>query len=429
MVESVSLSTEDTVRRSKVALTPTLCQRTKPAASKVVLWDAKVLGLCLVITPAGNRSWWFVPRRDGKQIWVKLGEYQEVRDPKNPGSSWTVEAARGEAAMLRKQHDLGEDVRALVKEMRDPRTFAELVKAWEGSIRYQRFAVKTKQTYASALKNHILPVIADRLVRSIRFRDVEGLYQAIATKREPPMEKQAGGCLKLVGQILDYGEDLGWREEGAANPCRKVKGMPKGVRGRVAKAEELGRIGEALEDGVKRSIIFLVAVSGLRISEACALRWEGVDLERKILTVGEHKTMRKTGAKAVPINPAMEEILVAQQGHVGPWVFRGFKGSHFQAVTVQIWWAKLMRTLGIEGLIIHDLRRTYMTVGAELGFPPADMGVLGGHKIPGMQHAYVHLSPGGILAQASAATGAWMLEALNGKSPQIGIRPGGLAVG
>jgi integrase len=122
----------------------------------------------------------------------------------------------------------------------------------------------------------------------------------------------------------------------------------------------------------------------------------------------------------------MEVVLRAQSGHLGKWVFRGLKGSHLQAVTVQIWWADLMRTLKIEDLIIHDLRRTFQTCGVELGFPPGDMDVLVGHKLPGMQATYVHLSPGGILAQASAVTSAWMAAALDGKSPRIGERIGGL---
>jgi hypothetical protein len=37
-------------------LTPTICHRTKPEATKNVLWDAGILGLCLVITPAGVRT-------------------------------------------------------------------------------------------------------------------------------------------------------------------------------------------------------------------------------------------------------------------------------------------------------------------------------------------------------------------------------------
>lgn len=409
------------MKRSQVTLTPTLCQRTKPGPRRLTIWDAEVLGLGLVIEPSGTRTWYFVARRDKKPIWVRIGEYQRARG-ENPGECWTLDAAREEGARLRKLHDQGKDIRAAVREMRKPRDLAELAAQWQASVAYRELAARSRATYDGYLKNHILPEAGKRLVADLHHRDIVEVHRAI---EEKGILVTAGNCVQLLSVLMDYAVDLGWREWGE-NPCRKVKVVPSGARTRIAKAAELALINEAMGAGVKPSIIRLVAVSGMRIEECCALEWRGVDLEAKTLTLWKHKTFKAMGPKVLPINPTMEAILRDQAGHLGKWVFRGLKGNHFQAVTVQIWWADLMRTMQIADLQIHDLRRTFQTTGAELGFPPGDMDVLVGHKLPGMQATYVHLSPGGILAQASAATSAWIGAALNGEGPRIGVRVGGL---
>jgi hypothetical protein len=96
-----------------------------------VLWDSIVLGLALVITPkvetaGGRRTWFFVGRRQGKQVWVRIGEYMKARIGQDEADVWTVESARAEAGKLRKIHDDGGDIRAVTMEKRKPKTLAEL---------------------------------------------------------------------------------------------------------------------------------------------------------------------------------------------------------------------------------------------------------------------------------------------------------------
>ena len=408
------------MKRSQVTLTPTLCQRTKAGSKRITLWDAEVLGLGLVVEPSGTRSWYFVARREGKPLWIRIGEYQKQRG-EDPGAVWTLDAARGEAARLRKLHDQGKDIRAAVKEMRKPRTLAELALEWQGSVAYRELARRSRDNYGGYLKNHIIPHSGKRLVADLHHRDIVALHKAVEDKG---FLIAATYVVKTVSVLMDYAVDLGWREWGE-NPCRKIKMVNSTPRSRIAKAAEMAVIGAGMGTSSKAAIIRLVAVSGMRIEECCGLEWRGVDLEAGTLSIFDHKTKKKAGVKVVPLNAEMAAVLQAQRGRLSPWVFPGMK-DHLKAVTVQVWWAGLMRELKIDNFHIHDLRRTFQTTGVELGYPPGDMDVLVGHKLPGMQATYVHLSPGGILAQASAVTSAWMAAALDGKSPRIGERVGGL---
>jgi|GEM_PF-5469406 len=129
------------MRRSKVALTPTLCQRAKSVdGKKKTLWDGSTLGLALVVTPNGIKTWWFVARREGKQIWIRIGEYQKPRNGQEPGAVWTVDAAQGEAARLRKLHDEGKDIHALAQAKRTPKTLDDLIAHYLDSRKAKKLA-------------------------------------------------------------------------------------------------------------------------------------------------------------------------------------------------------------------------------------------------------------------------------------------------
>lgn len=410
-----------TLKRSQVNLTHTICHRTKPGATKKVLWDAGVLGLGLVITPAGTRTWWFVARRLGKQIWVRIGEYHAARSEEHKGEVWTVDAARDEAGRLRKLHDQGKDIRNAMKEQRKPHTFAALAADYRASVGFRQMALRTRMAYDGYLDNHVLPLIGKRLVADLAYSDIVAMQIKIENKKTPPMSVTAGYAVKLVSTMFDYAADIGWRARNA-NPCNGVKVVGSKERTRVLTADELAKLSEAMGESENASLARLLAVSGMRISETCSLEWSCVNLETKVLTIQEHKTKKTMGNKVIPINAAMEKIIRSQAGKLGPWLFRGKKGNHRKAVSVQGWWARVIKSAGIKNATLHDLRRTFQTVGVELGFPPGDMDVLVGHKLPGMQATYVHLSPGGILAQASAATSEWIAAAMEGESPRVGER-------
>ena len=410
------------MRRSQITLTPTICQRTKPGPSKVVLWDGVALGLAFLVTPAGTKTWWFVARRDGKQIWIKIGEYQAPRSSDAIGDVWTCDAARDEAGRLRKLHDQGKDLRAIVQKMRKPNTISELSTHFMGSVAWRKMAPRSRTSYTGYFKNHIVPAIGKRHVCDLSYSDVVEMQRAIETKQEPPISVTAGLCVKLLGTVFDYAADIGWIDRGK-NPCRGVEVIGAKDRHRVITPDEFARIGAALGDSQNADIVRLLAYSGLRVGEALCLPKVDVDLDGRVLTVKEHKTKKTMPIKILPINAAMTEVFSAQAVYLGPWVFRGLKGSHRKYASLQKWFAEIMVTLGLD-ITMHDFRRTFETVGVELGFPPGDMDVLVGHKLPGMQATYIHLSPGGILAQASSATSEWIKAALDAKKPRVGERVG-----
>ena len=404
----------------RMNLTKTLCDKAAvpEGKKKVVLWDAAVPGLALVVT-VGSKTWYYVPRTGDRQKWIGIGAYYGIKgDLEAKLGVWTVEAARDEAARMARIHDLGGDVKATVARERKRNTMADLLADYMGTVAWKELSPRTRSTYRGYVDNHLTPWIGDRMVRGLDFASVLELQENIASSQKPRIDVTAGLVVKLLAVVLDYAADLGWC--GRDNPCRRVRKVAAKKRERVLTAREYGLLGESLDDGQNARILRLLAVSGMRVGEALALPKSAVDLEGRVLTIVDHKTKRKAGTKRLPINEAMADVLRGEMDYLGPWVWKGLKGEHRKYASLQNYFADVCERAGLAGVTIHDLRRSFATVGCELGYPPADMDVLIGHKLPGLQATYIHMGPEGILAEASEAVGAWITAALEGKMPRVG---------
>lgn len=432
------------MRRSKINLTPTLCTRAKAGDAKQVLWDGHTLGLALVITPkvetgGGRKTWFFVPRRDGKQIWIRLGEYQAGREDMDDGSTWTLDAARAEASRLRKIHDDGRDVRAVVKEQRTPHTLGESAGNYFESTTFRELSETSKGNERRNWTNHIKPALGLHLIRDLGPKEAQGLFATVEAKGgAKPITPTANHCNTLLGKLIRHAVAIGWREDGIC-PTSRVKFIEGKPGEHVFTAAEYAATFSAMqalsESGelaqADADAILIMAFSGMRIGEMLKIQWPNVDLAAGHLTLTDHKTVKKIGPRMIPVNGPMSEVLGARRAAaktlwtVSPWVFPGRKaGAHRHKVTVEATWRVIREKAGLpELVVVHDFRRSVQTHGMELGYTQGVMDELLGHKLPGQGSTYVHLTVAGILAEASEKVARWVEAAMAGQSPQVGKPP------
>jgi len=142
------------------------------------------------------------------------------------------------------------------------------------------------------------------------------------------------------------------------------------------------------------------------------------------MVIPDHKTSKTVGAKVLPLNSPLLAILKRRAGDkLGRLVFPGLvKDKPIQGLR-HMW----LRVLGVEGCNLgeatpHDLRRTFMTVSVELGYPPNIGDILLGNSLGKIRDTYTNLSMEGILATASEDTAQWIASALRGKNPKAGVK-------
>jgi len=194
------------------------------------------------------------------------------------------------------------------------------------------------------------------------------------------------------------------------------------------------------EDPYALAALRLAILAGMRKSEIIgdrsrgmpALTWDDVDLAAGILSV-HHKTETKTGKKRiVHLCTAARQLLEVLPHQLGnPHVIPGEVAGH-SLVNLQAIWDRIRDlatararieadkagqkapAVDIADVTIHDLRRTFASVGARLGYPELWLGGLLGHSAATVTQGYTRVD-GDPLRVAVEAIGGHIAGLLAGE--------------
>ena len=129
--------------------------------------------------------------------------------------------------------------------------------------------------------------------------------------------------------------------------------------------------------------------TGLRRANVTGLRWDAVDLARRIAWVWADQT--KAGAPlGVPLNDTAVRVLQSQLGRHATHVF-AYRGKPVRETGTRAWRSACQRA-GLTGLHWHDLRHTWASWHAQAGTPLPVLQRLGGWASYEMVLRYAHLS-------------------------------------
>ena len=160
--------------------------------------------------------------------------------------------------------------------------------------------------------------------------------------------------------------------------------------------------------------ILLALLTGVRIGELCALRWDHVLLDSKLLRVDASMQRMKNlspnaGSKTVVVIGApksqcsirtipMPDYLVDLCHKLRPsdpeaFVLTGTAASYMEPRTVQRKFAKYAEDCGLENVTVHTCRHTFATRCIEAGFEIKSLSEIMGHaNVSITMNRYVHCS-------------------------------------
>jgi integrase len=179
----------------------------------------------------------------------------------------------------------------------------------------------------------------------------------------------------------------------SSNPVNRVKMPPSPpARNRRLESGEFEWLKEASKQ-TKNPHIWPVIVfaieTGMRRGEILGLRWEHVDLDRRIA----YLLLTKNGSsREVPLSTKAAQVLARQRQHNDttspfPVTANGFGLA----------WGRLRRRAGLSDLRFHDLRHEAISRFFELGLNIPEVAVISGHKDPRMLFRYTHLRAGDLV--------------------------------
>jgi integrase len=293
-------------------------------------------------------------------------------------------------------------------------TVRELAELWiERHLRPKR-----KPAYVADVERqfrlHIFPRLGTRKVGSVTRQDAAELHRAL---EHAPI--QANRTLASLSGLLVFAEREGLRPDGS-NPTRYVERFPEESRSRYLSEAELSRLGEVLreieadesEPWQAVAAVRLLLLTGCRKTEILAAKWADVDFESGVLTIHEHKTSRRKGAKVLPLAAptlaalaALPRLDPAEDGEKAAWVLPSRNGTgHF--IGLAHVWQRIRERAGLPDVHLHDLRHSNASVGVGAGLSLPMIGGLLGHHQAATTERYAHLADHPLRAAANVVAGA-----------------------
>jgi len=365
---------------------------------RLEFYDSKVEHLLCRVSSTGRKTFQVYRWFQGKPVRTTIGVWPDL----------TIEKVRKLAGDVNTQFANGQNPNDVTRAQRQEMTFADLFNEY-----LERHAKLKKRTWEEDQRqfDQYLGSMAPKRLSAITKRDIAAIHSKIG-KDHPTA---ANRLLAMVSSIFGRAVEFGLWE--SINPCLGVKKFPEQSRDRFLSADELGRFFQALEQEPNTTLrdFFLVALlTGARRANVMAMRWSEIDFKDDVWKI----PLTKNGTpQTVPLTVAVLEILQERRRNTSSFfVFPG-KGATGHLMEPKTAWKRICKAAGIDGVRIHDLRRTMGSWQAKTGASLPIIGKSLNHKNACTTSIYARLDLDPVRSAMEAATVA-MLEAGNGTGKQ-----------
>lgn len=267
--------------------------------------------------------------------------------------------------------------------------------------------------YEQLARNHVLPsLIAGRPMQRITAPQLNAFYVALGEKRKPNGQPLSVRTIRYVHTMLHacYRDAVKWGYC-QRNPAQDAD-PPKATRKpemRVWNGAQLARFNAALEGEPYGMIYRLLGATGARRGEIIGLRWRDVDLDagrlaiqQTLVAVGYKVAVSapKTDAGRRPIKldsatrdafaayrkQLLEARMMLGRGKPVPddLVFQTPDGEPIHPQAVSDRFDRIVATLGLDRIRLHDLRHSHATLALQAGISPKVVADRLGHSKVGV---------------------------------------------
>ena len=338
-----------------VKLTERLIERQQPdPARRLDLWDTATPGLGLWVRPNGRKVLVCDYRMpNGHRERVVIGDWP----------AWSLARARRRALEILAAADRGKSAVAERRAAREALTFKEwVIEHYMPGVELRKKAPGADRLFLVGTKARgkrpATPSETMRRWGHLRLGEitparVEVLFRRMAQRGRV----YANRWLASVRACLEAARREGHIE---TNPARLVRPLPPNPpRDRVLSDDEMARFIEAVDrlaDPYARTFFHVLIETGCRSSEALKMRWEDVNLETGVWTLRSPKAGR-VQHQPLPI-PTVRGLAALPRHTTAPWVFPGRDPAKPRA-SFRDAWRKLVEQAQLQGVTIHDLRRSF----------------------------------------------------------------------
>jgi integrase len=337
-------------------LSDLLIRKLKGGAERIEVWDAKLPGFGVRVSPTGTKSFVLLYRFAGSPRRLTLGRYPVL----------ALAEARQLAREALNQVARGIDPQQGKKRKTAPPSFAGIVEEFVRVHCERRNRGRTRTETARILRFDFVSRWPRRDAQDITRKDVLAVLDSIVERGSPVA---ANNALSAIRKFFNWCLERGLIE---GNPCNAIKKPTKPVaRDRVLSDDELRSVWKASEAiGYPFGpLVQLLILTGQRRNEVTSMRWPDIDFEPAIWSIPGEFT--KNGKPhLVPLAPAVVARISSLPRLHETLVFpaRGNANATFSGFSKLK--TRMDELSGVSGWTLHDLRRSAATHLGRLGVAP-----------------------------------------------------------
>jgi integrase len=203
-------------------------------------------------------------------------------------------------------------------------------------------------------------------LRKVRTPDIERFMDGVAAGK--PRSNQTFLHLKaFLSGAFRYAQRKGLVVVNPVIPAKAPTGLPKGETS-AYNLEQIQKMLNVLDEPGK-TIVFVLAFTGLRIGELLGLRWEDIDgdvlhIRRSVYMGQVIETKTAASNAAIPLLPVVRDVLAEHRKRsAGEFIFSGvISGKPLNVDNpLRLYWAPALAAAGINWRGWHGFRRGVAT--------------------------------------------------------------------
>jgi len=350
-------------------------------------WDKDINGFGVKVYPTGKRQFILRYRTpEKKQREFRIGQFGII----------SADEARQKAKILIGKINEGADPQWERKVgLAEAKDFNSIIdKYLEYALEHHKpTSLREVQNYCRLhIRKHFGDLPCQKISKGYVQRIFDGLKQA------PHYRSKIIQWSRIIWSWAEQRELVGEQR----NPFTIETRVPKPKRSRILSPDEYSRLWQAIEKyrykGVIPKIslyaIEMLILTPLRKNECFQLEWTNVDFDTKTILVTAHKTDRYSQAIELTITAPLLDLLT-RMPKSNKWLFPApdSKSGHLEYIDNS--WTRIRKEADLYELksriTLHDLRRSWNSVGASLGYDPAVMGKIIGNSARVNSEHYWHI--------------------------------------
>lgn len=346
----------------------------EPDEKRLTFTDDKTRGLTLHVYPSGVKSFYLVRKFRGRVERTLLGRFPEL----------SLAEARRKASHFQVQYDAGINPNEARREARGELTLDDFFEVYHEDHCLKKN--KRPQAIRANYERYVKRYLGHKQLSKITRDDIRAIMRKLGNEGR---ERTANAVHGLVRAMLN--KALAWEYLNTGkNPAQYIERYKENKRTRYLQADEIDRFHAALdleESETNRDAILMLLYTGIRSNNVFAMHWSEVDVEKGYWHIPDTKNGE---AHTVALTePALSILRRRKKRATSVFVFpRDSRSGHIQGVKKA--WDRLLDRAGIDGLWVHDLRRTMGSLMGNMGAHPVQIAMQLGHKSLRSAEHYVH---------------------------------------